>query len=282
MVEKKSITNADIASRFDRYAKFRYKPLGVYFSDTLPEGKIRYGTNIFNRCFPRMAFFAAAKGKASVIDETHGCPGGLWWSGFSKYPPRGLTVFLSTGGRWDCFGGRGEHLKKNAARAAHVIKYPGPVKRPAGSKYIVFQRLREIPDAQKIEFVLFFANPDGMGTLINLLHFNRDENSFVRSPGGSGCQSMLNFPFLMKQEPEPDAVMGYWDPVARRHLPRHLLCLAARRWLVEDIARDIDETFLAHPHPFTLKGEIPLLVKKLKHKISSSKEKKQAPGSSSS
>jgi hypothetical protein len=228
---------------------------------------------VFNRCLPRQAFFAAARGTTSVLSAGYGCPGGLWWSGFSKYPPRGITVFLSEGGRLDCFGGRGEHLKKNAARAAHVIKYPGPVKQPAGTQYIAFQRLKEIPDDQKIEFILFFVKPDDMGNLINLLHFDRDENNFVRSPGGSGCQSILNFPLLMKQAPEPDAVMGFWDPVARRHLPKNLMSLAVRRWLVESIARDMPETFLAHPAPFTIKGELALLVKKLKHKILEKKKR---------
>ncbi len=281
MSEKKGLSNLEIATRFDRYAKFKYKPLGVYFCDTLPSGKIRLGTNLFNRCLPRLAFFAAAKGKASVVDEGHGCPGGLWWAGFSKYPPRGITVFLSTGGRWDCFGGRGEHLKKNTARAAHVITYPGTVKRPANTRYIVFQRLKEIPDGQKIEYLLFFVKPDDMGTMINLLHFNRDENGFVRSPGCSGCQSILNFPLLMKQEPEPDGVMGFWDPVARRHLPKNLLSIAVRRRLVEDVAHDIHETFLAYPSPFTLKGEIPLLFKKLKRKIQERKKGKNQINDSS-
>ncbi len=284
MSEKKGMPNAELAARFDKYAKFKYKPLGVYFCDDLPAGKIRYGTNVFNRCIPRLAFFAAAKGKPSVVSADRGCPGGLWWAGFSKYPPRGITVFISTGGRWDCFGGRGEHLKKNTARAAHVLKYPGPVKRPAGSKYIVFQRLKEIPDGQKIEFVLFFVrNPDDMSTMINLLHFNRDDNNFVHSPGGSGCQALLNFPLLMKQEPEPDAVMGFWDPVARRHLPKNLLSITARRWLVEDVARDIHETFLAYPPPFTHKGQLPLLFKKFKRKLQEKKDNdviKTAPGTS--
>nr|MDO8088518.1 DUF169 domain-containing protein [Candidatus Sigynarchaeum springense] len=275
MSEKKGLNNAEIAALFDKYARFKYKPLGVYFSDVLPSwiGKKRFGTNLFNRCLPRMAFFAAAKGKSSIVAEGYGCPGGLWWAGFSKYPPRGLTVFLSTGGRWDCFGGRGEHLKKNPARGAHVIKFPGPVKQPAGTKYIVFQRLKEIPDRQIIEFVLFFVKPDDMAKMINLLHFNRDENLFIRSPGGSGCQAILNFPLLMKQEPEPDAVMGFWDPVARRHLPKNLLSIAVRRWLVEYIARDIHETFLAYPPPFTLKFELPFLFKRLKRKLRERKEK---------
>lgn len=275
MIEPIKLTNAEISRLFEKYAKLKkYKPLGVYFSNNLPEGKIRLARSIFNRCIPRMAFKASAKGKSSAINADYGCPGGLWWAGFAKYPPRGITIFVSKGGRFDCFGGRGERMKKSAALGAGVIKNPGPVKLPESTRYIVFQRLRDIPDTTKIEFVLFFANTPVMANIIPLLNYSRDIPSVVRAPAGSGCMSVLSFPLLMKEEPDVDAVLGFWDPLSRRGLPKNILTLAIRRWFAEDLARDIPDSFLGHAAPFTIKGELLLLWSKLKRKTQEKREGK--------
>ncbi|HME52812.1 MAG TPA: DUF169 domain-containing protein [Candidatus Lokiarchaeia archaeon] len=268
MTEPTNLTNAEISRLFEKYAKLKkYKPLGVYFSNNIPEGKIRLARNVFNRCIPRMAFKASAKGKPSVIGADYGCPGGLWWAGLKKYPPRGITVFLADGGRPDCFGGRGERMKKTPALGAGVIKNPGPVKLPDGTRYVVFQRLRDIPDATKIEFVLFFANTPVMANIVPLLNYSRDIPGVVRAPAGSGCMSVLNFPLLMKEEPEVDAVLGLWDWLSRRGLPKNILTLAIRRWFAQDVARDLPNSSLGHPAPFTIRGELILLWQKLRRKM---------------
>jgi len=267
MTEPTKLSNAEISQLFEKYAKLKkFKPIGVYFSEILPEGKIRLAQNIFNRCIPRLAFKASAKGKASVISANYGCPGGLWWSGLAKYPPRGIAAFVSTGGSRECFGGRAEHMKKSPALGAAVIKNPGPAKLPEGTRFIVFQRLRDIPDTTKSEFVLLFANTPTMANLISFLSYSRPIPNVVRAPAGSGCQSVLNFPLLMKDEPEVDAVLGPWDALARRGLPKNILSLAIRRWFAEDLARDLPDSFFGHPAPFTIRGELLLLWQRFKNK----------------
>ena len=71
----------------------------------------------------------------------------------------------------------------------------------------------------------------------------------------------------MKQNPEPDAVMGIWDLYAITTIPRNLLSLAIRRWYVEEMAQNIPESFLTHTPPFTTKGELKLFFKKVKKRI---------------
>lgn len=263
MTEEIPTTNAAIAQRFEKYMNLKYKPLGVYFSETLPAGKIRVQHMIFDRCVPVHAFKAATSNKISILDAQNGCQGGRYWTGFTK-PPKGLACFLSNGGSDKVFGGRGERFKKNAAFGAGMMKDPGPVKQPPGTKYIVFQHLHDIPDTVKIEFVLFFCNPTKMAEFATLVHYAQKQRTIIRAPAGSGCQSLVNFPLLMKEEPEPDAVMGLWDLFARRFLPKNILSLAMRRWFAANLAADIPQSFLAHVSPFTLEGELVWIFGRIK------------------
>ena len=68
--------------------------------------------------------------------------------------------------------------------------------------------------------------------------------------------SVLNFPLQLAQEPEPDAVLGFWDLFARRYMPKNVLSIAIRPWFAEDLAKDIPESFLAYQDPYTLKYEV--------------------------
>ena len=261
------LTNEEIYQRFSKYIKLKYKPLGMYFSDILPEGKIHRQGKILKFCVVEHVFRAANRGGISILDKDHGCPGGRWWTGFSKVAPRGLAGFLANG-RDGSFGGRAERFKKNVKVAVGVFKEPGPVKQPKGANFIIYQRLKNIPDSQHLEFILFFANPMQTAKLITLCNYGQHVQDLVRAPGGSGCMSVLNHPLQMKEAPEYDAVLGVWDLFARSRLPKNVLSLAVRPWFAREMARDIPGSFLGHDAPFTTKGELKLLFKKLKEKLS--------------
>jgi uncharacterized protein (DUF169 family) len=254
------ISNFDIAQTFKKYMKLKYHPLGVYFSDTKPENKVRIQGRIINMCITKHAFKAAKYGRMSIVQKGCGCVGGQWWSGFSPRAPKGLTFFLSKG-REGIFGGRAERYKKDTKVASRLFKDPGPVILDQNTRYIVFRRLKEIPDEQEIEYVLFFIEPTNIAQFSTIANYSRHIPNVFRAPAGSGCMSILNYPLLMEEE-EPDAIMGIWDMFARRFLPKNILSLSIRRWFAEDLANDIPESFLAYSKPYTLKGELKRLFKK--------------------
>ena len=257
------LSNSEISQIFKKYLKLRYKPVGMYFSSELPKGKLRYQHQLLYRCITKHAFNASRFGGSSILQADQGCVGGQWWAGFRKRAPKGLAIFL-TKGRRGYFGGRGERFKKDVRTAGRVFKEPGPVKHPDGTKYIIYQQLRKIPEDVKIEFILFFANPKEISELVTLCNYARHETNLVRAPGGSGCMSVLNHPLQLAQEQEPDAVLGFWDLFARRYMPKNILSLAIRPWFAEDIAIDIPESFLAYPSPYTIKGELRRLIDRRK------------------
>ncbi|MHA1266075.1 MAG: DUF169 domain-containing protein [Candidatus Helarchaeota archaeon] len=258
-----SLTNKEIADRFTKYMKLRFQPLGMYFSSRRPLRKVRSQGMILNRCIVGHVFKAAKRGGISLIEAGKGCPGGQFWAGFRKKIIKGWAHFI-TKGKPNVLGGRAERFKKDVNVAVKILREPGPLNRPEGANYIIYQPLKEIPDEQKIEFVLFFVNPKRMAELITLANYARHAPYLVKAPSGSGCMSILNYPLLMRNAPEPDAVMGIWDLFARQLLPPDTLSLALRRWMVEEMAQDIPESFLAYTPPFTFWGELKRFFKKLK------------------
>ena len=262
-MDTSKLQNKEIHLLFQKHLRLRLKPIGMYFADELPKGKIRVQYKLFNRCIVKHIYKAARFGKSSVIQSDKGCVGGQWWAGFRKRAPKGLAIFLANG-RPGYFGGRAERFKKDVRTAGKVFQEPGPVKIPEGKKYIIFQRLKEIPDEIEIEYLLFFGNPKTISKLITLCNYAHHKSNLVRAPAGSGCMSVLNFPLQLASEPEPDAVLGFWDLFARSSLPRNILTLAVKHWFAEDMARDIPNSFLAHKAPYTILGELKLFIDKMK------------------
>ncbi|MBD3229393.1 MAG: hypothetical protein GF329_14505 [Candidatus Lokiarchaeota archaeon] len=261
MNDDKGLTNLEISKEFKKYLNMRYKPLGMYFSDTLPEGKKRTQGKIFGRCMVGHVFKAAKSGGSSIIQKGKGCPGGLFWAGFRKKIIRGWVYFISHG-HDDILGGRAEHFKKNGNVAVQSIKDPGPINLPENVKYIIYRRLKQIPDSQDIKFVLFFVKPNNLAKLISLINYARHAPNIITASAGSGCMSILNYPLEMKKYPNPDGIMGVWDLYARKTIPKNVLTLALRLWMVKEMAVNMSESFLAHTPPFTVKGEIIRFFKK--------------------
>lgn len=264
MTQGNHLTNAEIVHRFGKYMKLAYMPLGMYFAETEPQGKVRTQGMLLGRCIVGHIFKAAKHGGISILKADAGCPGGQFWAGFRKSIIRGWASFI-TRGKADVLGGRAERFKKDVNVAVKMLRDPGPVKRPNGTNFIIFQPLKDIPDTQGIEFVLFFVKPKQLAELITLAHYARHAPYMVTAPSGSGCMSILNYPLRLKQEPEPDAVMGVWDLFARKTIPSDILTLAMRRWLFEEMVLNSPESFLAHTPPFTIWGEIKHFFKTLKN-----------------
>jgi uncharacterized protein (DUF169 family) len=260
-MSNQKLSNKEIAEQFKKYMKLKYHPLGMYFSNYLPEGKNRTQGKIMRRCIVGHIFKAAKRGGSSIIKAGAGCPGGQFWSGFRKAVPNGWIHFI-THGKEDVMGGRAEHFKKNIKTAVKTIKDPGPVELPAQTEYIVYQSLEEVSNEEEIEFILFFIKPDDMAKLITLLNYGRHIPNAVKASAGSGCMSVLNHPLEMKKKPEVEGIMGIWDIFARRTVPRNILSLALRRWIVEEMALNMPESFLNYPAPFTPKGETIRFFKK--------------------
>ena len=71
------------------------------------------------------------------------------------------------------------------------------------------------PDA-----VIFYARPEVLSGFFTLANFDQaDPNGGVICPFGSGCNSIVHYPWLEQQKAKPKAVLGMFDPSARPCVP---------------------------------------------------------------
>lgn len=191
-----------------------------------------------NRCVIA-ALSQARKGKAiSFNEESIGCPGGKRYLGFRETEPD-IEYLLAAGipGKVE-----GERYKKTTKIAAETIKLESPFKAPA--RFIVFKRWDLLNSTDDPEVVIFFVDPDGISALFTLANFDETEINKVFTPWGSGCSSIIQYPFREKESVRPRAIIGMFDISARRHFSEDLLTFAVPIFKFEAMVRNMEESFL--------------------------------------
>ena len=174
------------------------------------------------------------KGKSLAFDiDGVGCPGGKRYLGFTNTIMPDFEYFLSCGipGKLE-----GERYKKSPemvrefmARHMPTIKAPG--------KYIVFKRWDKLEKTDKPEVVIFFAEPDALSGLFTLASFDEAEQNIVMVPFGSGCSTIVQYPYLEKDAAVPKGVIGMFDISARPFVPQYTMTFSAP---ISKFARMID------------------------------------------
>jgi hypothetical protein len=92
--------------------------------------------------------------------------------------------------------------------------------------------------------VIFFANPDVLAGLFTLANYDRADPHGVITPMGSGCASIINYPFLEAQSESPRCILGMFDVSARPHIPENMLTFTAPMKRFEQMVLNMDESFL--------------------------------------
>jgi hypothetical protein len=183
----------------------------------------------------------AQKGQNLAFDAAGvGCPGGKRYLGFSDSLMPNFEYFLSCGipGKME-----GERYKKTPEMVKEYMEKQAPViKAPA--KYIVFKRWDMLEAADKPEAVIFFATPDVLSGLYTLAIFDETEPDAVITPFGSGCASIVEFPYLETKADRPRAVIGMFDLSARPFVPKDVLSFAAPMSKFKRMMDNMEESFL--------------------------------------
>ncbi len=178
-----------------------------------------------------------AFGAASI-----GCPGGKRYTGFSQEIRPDFEYFLSCGlpGKLE-----GERYKKTPELVRQIMKTwprfeaPGP--------YIVFKRWDKLAAGDEPEVVIFFNQPDILAGLFTLANFDEPHPEAVVAPMGSGCASIVTYPYLEKYADRPRAILGLFDPSARPYIGHNELSLAVPLNKFMRMVENIEESFLITP-----------------------------------
>lgn len=212
-------------------------PIAFYYTNEEGHAElVKPGT--VNRCVVA-ALSLAREGRALCFDaESIGCLGGQRYLGFRETEPD-VEYLLSYGipGKVE-----GERYKKTPEIAAEAVKLEPPFKAPG--RFIVFKRWDSLIESDEPDAVIFFTRPDVLSGLFTLANFDETEPNEVFTPWGSGCSSIVQYPFLEKDSVRPRAVIGLFDVSARRHILENTLSFSVSMRKFERMVRNMEESFL--------------------------------------
>jgi len=213
-------------------------PITLYYTDEEGHAElVRPGS--VHRCVIA-ALQLVRKGRALCFDaESIGCFGGRRYLGFSKEIRPNFEYFLSCGipGKME-----GERYKKTPEIAAEAVKFAPPFEAPA--RFIVFKRWDLLDESDGPDVVIFFARPDVLSGLFTLANFDETEPNGVFAPFGSGCASIVHYPFLEKDAARPRAVLGLFDVSARPFVQENMLSFSVPTCKFERMVHNMEESFL--------------------------------------
>ena len=217
-------------------------PITFYYADTPGTAKaVKAGAEW--RCIVG-AITKVRKGESLAFDvDAVGCAGGKKYLGFSDSIMPDFEYFLSCGipGKLE-----GERYKKTPEMVRDFVARQMP-KLEAPGKYIIFKRWDNLEAADEPDVVIFYARPDVLSGLFTLASFDETEQNMVIAPFGSGCASIVQYPYLEKDSEHPRAVIGMFDVSARPFVPDDTLTFAAPLSKFTRMIDNMEESFLITP-----------------------------------
>jgi len=222
----------DTLSRFTDLLGLDEEPMGIFYTDNMPENGIspkpmnklptreREMKNeidwqsVFGNfsCVMGNIWRARKKKCAAYFNaERFGCPGAAFWLGFMKPQTETIIHYVSSGipGYME-----GELYCESPDMLRKTFEAADPC--PAPKKFCVVKPLSLFNSDEEPLFVSFFTRPEPLAGLHQLAFFVTNDTDVVASPWGPGCGSLVTFPMKYLEKGENRAVIGGWDPSARK------------------------------------------------------------------
>ncbi|EHJ48333.1 protein of unknown function DUF169 [Solidesulfovibrio carbinoliphilus subsp. oakridgensis] len=217
---------------FLEHLGMKEEPFGVHYADTLPEKAVgpKVGVPISREledqgkldmqeifktfsCVMCNVWLARKRHSAAFIStEEYGCIGGVYYCSMMKPAFAFIEHYVGTGIKGTPI--HGERYMPNAESVRNFLATVNP--RPAPAKYCIFKPLSQFTNGQEPEFVIFFARPEVLTGLFTQTAFTTGDMDCVVSPFGAGCTNMLAWPLYYQQQGLEKAVLGGFDPSARK------------------------------------------------------------------
>lgn len=143
--------------------------------------------------------------------ERFGCAGAAFWMGFNKPQTECIINYVSSGIPGFCQGER-YCASPDALRQVFAEVDPEPAPKP----YCVVKPLPQFQEHETPELVVFFTRPEPLCGLHQLAFYVTNDPNVVISPWSSACGSIVAWPMRYLVHGEQRAVLGGWDPSARK------------------------------------------------------------------
>ncbi len=233
-----------IGERLKDAAGLENEPVCVREAQRPPQGAVPL-SNI-HRCVAAAAFQLSEEGGTGYIDDSSlsgCCPGGQAWLGFKDFAPR-TKYFVSTGAP-DFRGGAAEYLKDSPERVEKSIERLGEIR---AYKCLVLQPCEDVGPDQVIRNLMFFSETAKILDLCALLYFGTSEPLSVITPWGPMCAHIITYPAGMVDRFRYQAILGPVDPTVRDWFPPDHLSLGVPFKMAEEMAKNVDRSFLKRSH----------------------------------
>ena len=235
------------------------EPMGIFYTDQKPadgltpapmdlptkekeaKGEINWQA-VFGdfSCVIGHIWRARKKNTAAVFDSSHfGCPGGAFFLGFMKPQTETIIHYVSTGapGRME-----GELYCDSPDVLRGIFDYIDP--RACTGGFCVVKPLSRFETGEVPELVAFFARPETLCGLHQLAAFVTHDPEVVASPWGAACANLITWPRKYLSEGKPRAVLGGWDPSARKFFKSDELSLTVPYGMFTQMVDRFEESFL--------------------------------------
>ena len=221
-----------------RYFNHAELPISFYYTDEERHAEL-VEPNSMSRCVIG-ALPHVREGRSLCFNvDSVGCPGGKRYLGFTRGLMPKFDYFLSCGipGKME-----GERYKKTPELVNESMKYWPTFEAPA--RFVVFKRWDMLEGSDSPEVVIFFAPPDVLSGLFTLATFDEAEQNRVIAPFGSGCSTIVQYPYLEKSSDHPRAVIGMFDVSARPFIPPDTLTFSVPMNKFVMMIDNMEESFL--------------------------------------
>lgn len=247
------------------------EPFGFFYTDQEPregfspkpgrlptvameaEGKVNF-EEIFAgfSCVMAKIWRARRKGTAAYFSrDRFGCLGGAFYLGFSKPQLDFIAHYVSTGIPNVMEGERYLESPEATRNFFNAIDPP-----PAPARFAVFKPLSHFAPGEEPEVVIFFARPEMIAGLHFLATFVTNDLEAVAAPFGADCSFIVTWPLRYRSQGKLKAVLGGWDPSARKfHRPDEISFAIPREMWTRMVAR-WPESFLTTPTWAAVKKKI--------------------------
>lgn len=250
---------ADKVADFIELLGLDEEPLGLFYTDEKPEegyapeksdlptvekernNEIDW-VDVFGKFSCAIGHIWKARLKKSVAyfsAEQFGCAGAAFWFGFNKPQAQTIIKYISSG--IPNFS-EGEFYCESPEAISNIFEFIDP--RDAPKKYCVVKPLSLFEPNEIPELILFFSRPEQLCGLHQLATFVTNDPEVVMSPWSAGCGSIAVWPLHYLNKGLEKAVVGGWDPSARKYYKGDELSFTIPHSLFEKMIERYKESFL--------------------------------------
>lgn len=229
---------ASFVERWQKYFSTADLPIAYYYADQVSEEDVN-DTRHEGRCLICNLGRVTA-GHTLVYDATSpGCAGGKRYTGFTQKLRPEFEYFLSCGipGKME-----GERYKKTPELVKEYLAQHPPFVAPG--THLVFKRWDRLGAEEQPLAVIFLATPDVLSGLFTLANYDHNDPHGVVAPMGSGCSSIIDYPYQESKSDNPRCVLGMFDVSARPCVPQNTLTFTVPMKRFQQMVLNIDESFL--------------------------------------